>query len=268
MKTSRDGKIYKSGENLGQINNRGGCSAPVHQTDGNKLRVPGQKNAFVDTNGRRTSYHIKVIISFLPIFAGNRRDKERDRDKTWQIHCYNLALITFSNRTNGPGRCFVLILRRYTGRGCTHPRPSVVNAACSHAKHSIFRLTGLDSLIIIYSAAGYVYILLRAGSTGKSSPARGIDCHDELRWKLIARMVGEFNILPWNDVPRTSRIFFVTNLQHFSQFQGGILVIRLEKSRRFWDFFSKETTVHFGMQFPHTDLFILEEYLQFFFKRN
>ena len=32
-----------------------------------------------------------------------------------------------------------------------------------------------------------------------------------------------------------------------------------------WYLFSKETTIHFGMQFLHTDLFVLEQYLQFFF---
>ena len=30
-------------------------------------------------------------------------------------------------------------------------------------------------------------------------------------------------------------------------------------------FFSKETMIHFGMQFSHTDLFTLQEYLRFFF---
>ena len=31
------------------------------------------------------------------------------------------------------------------------------------------------------------------------------------------------------------------------------------------EFFPKETMIHFGMQFSRTDLFVLEEYLQFFF---
>ena len=42
------------------------------------------------------------------------------------------------------------------------------------------------------------------------------------------------------------------------QIKGGILVIQLEKNRFFWG-------DHFGMQFSRTDLFILEEFLQFSF---
>ena len=50
-------------------------------------------------------------------------------------------------------------------------------------------------------------------------------------------------------------------IDSFHPLRGYFMVIRLERNRLLWDFFSKETMIHFGMQLLHTDLFIFKEYL-------